>query len=210
VVEPIPNGVDIASFREAIPYSHDTLYVLVVSRLVYVKGVDLVLRAFARLTSGPEVSLLIAGDGPMRKSLESLSTSLGLEGRALFLGDVPHHKVRGLMAGCELLVLGSRQESFGLVLLEAMAAGKAVIAPAVGGVPEIVLNGETGVLVPPEDVDALSTGLSQLLHDRNRRQHLGANGQERVRACYSWTRLGERYESLYSQILMARRGECPC
>jgi len=201
-VESIPNGVDLDLFSDAIPYPHEQPYILVVGRLIPTKGVDLVIRAFAQLP--PEfdhVSLFIAGNGPLHHELQRLAINLGLKNRMHFLGSVSHETIPSLIAGCEALVLGSRSEAFGIVLLEAMAAAKPVVATAVGGIPELVAEGRNGLLVPPEDPKALSDAMVRLLADADLRQAMGQEGQRLVQSHYTWNKQGERFLDLYHRVL---------
>ena len=204
-VEAIPNGVDVDVFSNAEPYSSGQSYILAVSRLVHGKGVDVVIRGFAQIPAEFEVELWIAGDGPVRRELEKLARDLGVGSRVRFLGTVPYDTVPSLIVGCEMLVLGSRQESFGVVLLEAMAAAKPVVATAVGGIPELVTDGENGLLVPSESPEALGEAVARLLQDAHLRRAIGQQGQQLVRARYTWDEQGEHFLDLYRRVVEQQR-----
>src|SRR5207245_603208 len=156
-------------------YAHPRSYVAAVGRLVPQKGFDVLLEAFARLDA-PEVDLLIAGDGPERRRLEALRERLGLGARVHLLGAVDRATVASLYQGARLVVCPSRWEGLPLVCLEAMASGRAVVASRVDGIPDAVGDGETGLLVQPEDPVALAGALRALLDDGPRRERLGALG----------------------------------
>ncbi len=203
----ISNGIAVETFAKAEPCPHERPYILTISRLVHAKGVDLILRGFAQLPAEyHHVSLWIIGDGPLRSKLERLAFELGLRDRVLFLGSISQELVSSLIAGCEVLALGSRSEAFGIVLLEAMAAGKPVIATAIGGIPELVSHGQNGLLVPPEDPEALSNAMAQLLADAELRRVMGQHGRSFVQRHYTWERQGERFLDLYRKVLSQWQG----
>jgi glycosyltransferase involved in cell wall biosynthesis len=194
----IPNGVDVERFSQAAPYPAAKPYLLTAARLVEIKGVDLVIDGFAQIAARwPELELFIAGDGPLLNDYKALAAGLGMADRVHFLGRVAPDTMSSLMRGCKLFVLGSRQESFGIVLLEAMAAGKAVIATGVGGIPELVAHDQTGLLVPPENPSALAEAIDRLMADDQLRQQLGDSSRQAVREQFSWSRQGAQYEAIY-------------
>ncbi len=161
-----------------------------VGRLVPKKGFDVLIEAFARaqLRCG---ALVLIGDGPERARLEELSRARGLERRILFRGALPHPETLRIIACGRGLIVPSRAEPFGLVALEAMAAGKPVLASAVGGLPE-VLDGAEAVLVPPDDVPALAAGLEALDRRLEREPTFGARNRQ-CAARFSQNRLIESY-----------------
>lgn len=199
----IYNGIDPAEYVNAAPYMHERPYILAAGRLAPQKGFDVLLRAFAALIrdGGRTHDLLLAGDGFESGNLERLTAELGVQDRVHFLGPIPHNEMIGLFAGCSFFVLPSRLEPFGIVNLEAMASGKAVIASGVGGVPEVVLDGETGLLVPPENVGALSAAMSRLIADAGLRDSLGTAGRLRAQN-FSWQTITEQYLSVYKKVGM--------
>jgi glycosyltransferase involved in cell wall biosynthesis len=156
-------------------------YLLFVGRLRIRKGVEVLLHAVARLReSGRTVRLVVAGDGEHRKPLESVSESLGLADDVRFLGGCDAGVVRDLMAGATALVVPSIYEGMPLVVLEAMESELPVVASTVSGMPEVVTGGESGWLVPPEDVDALSEALAEVLDDPQGARHRGKVGKRRL------------------------------
>ncbi len=200
--EVIYNGIDFAEVQAATPHVHPRPYALAIGRHVPQKGFDVLLRAFARAVENPAFAhdLLLAGDGTERSALEKLTADLGLGSRVQFTGRVDHATALGLFRGCSFFVLPSLHEPFGIVNLEAMAAGKAVLASRVGGVPEVVEDGRTGILLAPGDPDALADALVALAGDPVRRAELGAAGQQRARE-FDWDRTAAQYLALYRQML---------
>jgi glycosyltransferase involved in cell wall biosynthesis len=143
------------------------------------------------------------GDGELRPALEAQALRLGLGAQVHFTGwrdDVP-----ALVALGDLFVLPSLNEPFGRVLIEAMATGKAVVATAAGGVPEIVVHGETGLLVPPGDPGALAAAVRELLDDAPRGARLGAAGRRRAETVFSLAGHVAAVERVYGEVLRGRR-----
>ncbi len=145
------------------------------------------------------MELWLVGDGPLRPVVEKTVVEMGLEGRVLFLGvrnDVPK-----LLAASDVLVLSSEYEGVPLTVLEAMAAGKPVIATAVGGVPELVEDGVTGILVPPRNPEALAQGILRLAKDADLRQRMGKAAQQWALERFDIARTAREYEALYLRLL---------
>ncbi len=176
---------------------------LCVGRLVPVKGHDTLLRAFAVARRElPGLTLDIAGDGPLRGELETLAGGLSLGGAVRFLGRV--ETVATEMANAAAVVVPSLGEGFGMAALEAAERGRPVIASAVGGLPEIVDDGRTGVLVRPGDVQALAGAVVTLVRDPERATAMGAAARERVLAEFSLARCADRTDALYRAALERR------
>jgi glycosyltransferase involved in cell wall biosynthesis len=171
---------------------------LAVARLVRQKGLDVLVRAMRAVTSRvPDARLLIAGEGPERAALERLVRNLGLEQSVSLLGhreDVPE-----LMRRAWLLVHAARWEGFGLVLLEAMQEGLPVIATAVGAVPEIVVDGETGRLVAPDDDRAFADAVLAALGEQRFRREAGAGGFQRLVERFSADAMGRATAAVYDR-----------
>jgi len=167
------------------------------------KGYEHLLRAFSRVAArAPDVELLITGDGPLRPQYERLAGELGIVSRARFLGfrpDMPE-----LYRVFDVFALASVYEAFGLVSVEAMCAGKAVVATNVGGIPDIVVDGETGVLVPPADPERLAEAILALLNEPGRAAELGRKGKERALRHFGLQRMIDDYEKLYSSLMENR------
>ena len=172
----------------------------VVGRLVPIKGHDVLLRAVAAVRSDlPGVKLEIAGDGSLEQALRSTAARLELDGVVSFLGRVaPSAPV---VDRAEVVVVPSFGEGFGMVALEAMERGRPVIASAVGGLPEIVEDGCTGLLVPAGDAEALARAIRELAGDRERAAVMGAAGRARAHEEFSQERCTRRIEAIYRAAL---------
>ncbi len=169
-------------------------------RLIELKGVSYALQAFAPvLAEFPLAQLIIAGDGVMRSQLESEARQAGLGASVQFLGwrdDVPE-----VMAACDLFVLPSLSEGLGLVYLEAMAQELPVVAARISAVTEVVVEGETGLLVPTRDVPALRDALLTLLRDRPLARRMGIAGRQRFKAHFQIDRMVDNTVALYDELL---------
>ena len=194
-VRTIYNGVAAADVRP-VPKCVDGPLIGVVARLHRSKGIDVLVRAMVRL---PGASLAVVGRGDVQDDLEALAKELGVDDRVHMLGwqDRPQDHI----ATFDVLAVPSRVEPFGLVIAEAMRAGLPVVASNVGGIPEVVADGETGFLVPPDDVDALAGALQRLLDDPELRARMGQAGERRFEANFTLDRMVASYESLYSEVL---------
>ena len=152
--------------------------------------------------SFPSARFAIIGEGPERRRLEELADDLAIADAVLFLGarnDIPE-----LLATMDVFVLTSRTESFPNAILEAMAAGRAVVATNVGGVPEVVWDGESGLLAPAGDASEIASRIVQLLGDPARRQAMGNSGLERVKTEYAVETVSARLQALYRRLLNER------
>lgn len=193
------NGVTLSDFEGAVPFAHPNPYVLGIGRVVRQKGFDTLIEAFAQAQL-PLHDLLLAGDGPERSNLEQLTRKLGVERRVKFLGRCDRPKTVALFKGCSFFVLPSRYEPLGIVNLEAMAAGKPAIATRVGGVPEIVADEQTGLLVPPDDPAAMAGAMNRIGNDLELRFRLGRGGLNRVKT-FTWDAIAEQYRLVYAAAL---------
>lgn len=206
----IPNFVDEGAFeplqderrawlRRRLGLADDDLAIGIVANLYPVKNQAMLLRAFARIAPAwPAARLVLVGEGRERGALESQAASLGLVGRVLLPGTVPHEP--GMASAFEVAVLSSHEEGFPNWVVEAMAAARPVVATAVGGVPDAVVEGETGYLVAPDDDAAMAGAIEGLLADPGRRSRLGAAGTERARRLYHVDAVMGSLESLYGEL----------
>jgi glycosyltransferase involved in cell wall biosynthesis len=172
-----------------------------VGRLSPEKGLDVLLRAVRSL---PEVTAILVGDGPDRHRLERLGSELGISSRVRMLGW--QADPRPWFPGFDVFALPSRHEALGLAAVEAMLAELPVVASAVGGTPEVVADGDSGILVPPDDPDALAAALGSLLADQDRRQRMGLLGRKIARERFDLARMLREYESLYDELLHSAGG----
>jgi glycosyltransferase involved in cell wall biosynthesis len=173
-------GVDPAEF-DANDRLANGSRLLFVGRLAAVKGLPILLRSIAALREEhPHIVLNLAGDGPDRSMLEKLATDLGIADRVLFLGYRAQSEIRALLKGTDVFVMTSFAEGVPVVLMEAMAAGVPVIATRIAGVPELVEDRTTGLLIPPGDVAATTAAIGTLLRDRELRERFSKAGREKV------------------------------
>jgi glycosyltransferase involved in cell wall biosynthesis len=176
--------------------------VLTVARLTPWKGVDVLIRAVERARAEvPGLRLLVAGDGPERAHLEQLAAPLG--GAVTFLGDLSHPEVLALMRASQVLALGSAYEGLSHVLLEAMEAGLPIVASTAGGNPELIQDGENGLLVPYGDVEKLSNALIRLSSDPQLRAKFGERAR-RDSESRSWPLLVEATLEVFQEALKSR------
>ncbi len=193
-----PNGL-----RSALGLDPDAKLVTMVGSLTRRKGVDDLLRAASLIRDAqPSARFLLVGRGDQRRLLEEIVRRLDLTEAVRFLGfrrDVPE-----ILNGSDLLVLPSHWEGFGLVLLEAMNAGLPVVGTRRGAIPEVVRDGETGLLVPPKDPEALATALIRLLCDPDRAKAMGRAGLSRLRREYDMDRAVRAHDELYVGLLRER------
>jgi glycosyltransferase involved in cell wall biosynthesis len=173
------------------------------SRLAREKSVDLVLRAFARVVQTRDACLLVVGGGPEEGTLQRLAEDLHLGTRVVFAGMQSHRRTLECMAAADIFVFGSQTETQGLVVIEAMAAGTAVVAVNAGGVAEAVRGGEAGVLVPPVP-DALAESMVNLLDNAPLRQRLAARAKEAASE-YAVPALTRRLVEIYQSLLPVHR-----
>jgi glycosyltransferase involved in cell wall biosynthesis len=192
-VRVIPNAVADVELR-SVPRVAGGIVIGGIGRLQAEKRFDLLIRAGAQL---PGVALVLVGDGPERPALEALVGELGVRDRVHFVGWRPG--ARDYLTSFDVFALPSRLESFGLVLLEAGLAGLPVVACRVGGVPEVVADGESGILVEPDDLPGLATALRALIDAPGLRESFGARGRLRALA-FSPDEMARRYEALYREL----------
>ena len=203
-------GVDLREFspslqgpdnlRKSLGCEPHHLVVGTVARLVPDKGLECFLRMAALIRAKrSDVRFVVVGDGPLRRSLEQLADSLGLQDSVVFTGhrtDVP-----ALMQAMDLFVLPTRREGFGVVFAEAMAMGKATVGSRIGPVAEVVEEGITGYLVPPDSPEEFSARALELLNDDDKRRAFGWAGRRRVEARFSEAQMCEMIEQHYQRLL---------
>jgi glycosyltransferase involved in cell wall biosynthesis len=212
VVE-VPNGVDTDLFRPGVDgapvrqqcaISDDAkvmLFVGTLDRAHHYRRVDLLLRA-VKVVQDRDLHVLVAGDGNQMPEYQRLAQRLGVRSRVHFLGTVAHQALPGVYSAADLVVLPSQlQESFGLVLIEAMACGKPVIASKLPGARAVVNDGQDGLLVIPGSVDDLSEKIRVLLADPQHRREMGERGRAKVEAQYAWSRIIPKLARVYQGAL---------
>ncbi len=194
----IPNGVDLESYKIT-DRDWSPPRLLSAGRIVHQKGLDLAMRALGDLKAF-DWEWKIAGDGPQMPLLQSLAKELGIEDRVFFLGWQSRPQLMKCYQQANLFLFPSRHEGMPNALLEAMASGLPVVASCVAGNEELVMDGETGYLVPSEDVEALQMALKKLLLDPARREQMGMASRERVEANYSWESTAQQYALLLEKV----------
>ena len=197
----IPNGVTAPVNTKCVGRPFPDKYILAVGKLRYIKGFDILINAFSLLRSGyHDVNLVIIGDGPKRLELEQLIVDIGEKCSIFLVGECTHAEVLRYMECCEFLVVPSRQEAFGLVALEAMSMGKAVIASDVGGLPEIVQHNMTGRVLQKLEPKCVCSEMEELLVNPHKRKVLGQNAQYLVSEHYLCATMIDKYESLFQSL----------
>ena len=205
----VPCGVDPQQFGSVDPATRDDRWwqgggprILSLGRLVERKGVGTLVEALAEV---PDAELVIAGgegaDDPEVRRLRDLAVDRGVSGRVRLIGPVGRSDVPALIRSADVVVCVPWYEPFGIVPLEAMACGRPVVASAVGGILDSVVDQVTGVHVPPRDPDRLAAVLRELLADPARRQALGRAGAQRVAERYTWPQVAADTEQVYHRLL---------
>lgn len=191
---------DARALRSSLGVSEDAFLIVSVGALVRLKGFDTVIRALGILRGqNVDAHLAIVGVGPERETLIALSHELGLEARVHFLGD--RSDVGAIFRdAADVVAVGSQVESFGLVAAEAGAVGRAVVATRVGGMPEVIQDTTTGLLVAPGDPTAFAAALSRLARDPALRAALGRAGRSQVQANFTAQRAARSFETLYKEL----------
>lgn len=212
VVE-IPNGVDTELFCPGINPQQsrhhwciaeggfNVLFVGALDRAHYYRRVDLLIEAVARLKN-PDARLIIVGEGDRMGAYRDMSARANIQVNTHFLGKVSHQVLPSVYSLADVVVLPSQiQESFGMVLIEAMACAKAVIASNLPGARTVVNDGVDGLMVRPNDVNDLVEKLRLLIADPDRARQMGVNGRAKVVEKYRWPRIGALLERVYADAL---------
>ena len=191
-------GIDVSGFL--LPRTpHDGVVVGTACRLEPVKGISCLIEAMAMVKNEfPGLRLEIAGDGSLRDLLTRQAVDLGVSKQVSFLGW--RHHLPPILAGWDIFVLPSLDEGFGVAALEAMAAGLPVIASAAGGLPELVRDGESGLLFPPGKPTELASRLRELINDREKRLSLGLAGRRRAAQHFSVTQMVGKVFAVYDEL----------
>ncbi|TCS93257.1 glycosyltransferase [Hazenella coriacea] len=201
-MEITPFGVDTKWFRPlGLVKSNEIVTIGIAKGLHEVYGISKLIQAFAEVEKiYPQVRLLIVGDGPKRNEYEELTRSLGVEHKVSFTGRVPNSEVVHYMNQMDIFVLPSYSESFGVAAIEAQACGVPVIVTQVGGLPEVVEDGETGIIIPNNEPKHLVPALERLIQDPELRLRMGEAGAHHVRQEYDWEENANRMLQLYGKV----------
>jgi len=206
----LPNGVDLQRFNPLINGSsvkarlgitdHPMIFTL---RFHIAKnGIEYLIRAIPPvLREVPEAVVVIGGDGPLRVYHEALANKLGVSQHTLFVGRIPQEELPYYYAACDVFIIPSIIEAFGLVTIEAMACGKPVIGTNVGGIPDVITNGVNGIMVRPKDPQEIAEKLITLLRSSELRRELGLRGRKIVERKFDIERRIDRILSIYSELV---------
>jgi glycosyltransferase involved in cell wall biosynthesis len=220
--EVVPYGVDPERFRPSPTTRHDvrqalgiapeSALIVAVGRFVRKKGFEYLIDAVARLvSSGVPVTLALAGGGDLDAELRDRSARAGIGDRARFLGVLPHDRAARLLAAADVVAVPSIHDDAGNVdglpnvLLEALASGAPVVATPAGGIGAVVRDGETGILVPERDSEALAAAIGSLVHSPDRRRQLGEGARREAQSRFGWEGVARRFEAAYDTVTAARR-----
>lgn len=207
------NGIDVNEYsdeeestniKKSLGIDSSHLVIGTVARLSPEKDQKILIKAFSQaLSKCANARLVIVGDGQLRGQLEGYCRKLGILNNVLFLGF--RQNIPQLLSIFDIFVLSSLTEGISLTLLEAMAAKKPIVATHVGGNPEVVVDGLTGLLVPPKDPDKMANAMLKILQNPDLAKRMGAAGRKRVEEKFSLDRMVREYEKLYEECLMRKR-----
>lgn len=196
----IHNGIDPRRFADRTPFAHPRPYIFGFGRLTYSKGFDLLLRAFAKVAQAwPEVDLIVGGDGEESGALAQMAAALKLDGRVIFPGRLDPGQVVTYLNGCRFLVIPSRSETFGIIALEGLAAGKAVLAANTGGLPEILGAWPDRALLVQPSVDGLREGINAWLEREPPRSSAPDTPPGAPGSMPAWSECAGQYLAVYRQ-----------
>lgn len=215
--ELIPYGADAKAFhveprqaervRAQLELKREDVMILAVGRMVYKKGFEFLVNAMPEiLRRAPSARLVLVGYGDLRRELEEQSHALGLNGHVTFAGQVPRTEIPGYFAAADIVSVPSVRDKAGNVdglpnvVLEGMAAGKPLVASNIAGFPDVIQQGESGLLVPEKDSAALADAIVRLAHDPNLRERFGARGRARVHENLNWERVAQKFIAGYARV----------
>ena len=217
VLERVPYGADPDAFevppgtaetvRRRLGFAADAVVVAGVGRLIPVKGFEHLIAAHAAaLQSAPKLRLVLVGEGDARSDLEARTRALGVSDTVVLAGSADRAEIPAYLAAADVVVVpsvrhGGYVDGLPNVALEAMAAGKPLVASRVGGLPELVRHGQNGLLVPEKDEAALADALVMLARDPDLRAQLGASGHAEIRGKRSWDAAGARFVEVYQRVV---------
>jgi glycosyltransferase involved in cell wall biosynthesis len=180
----------------------DEYAIVQIGRLQPWKGIQYAIEALRLLLPRVKARLLIGGEGTYRGTLERQVAELGLVKQVTFLGNVPNREVPRLYALADVVIGTSfASETFGMALCEALACERPVIASDWAGYREVVIDGQTGLIVPAQDPSALAAAIERLVYDRAESQRLAANGRQHVHAAFTWEAVTDRVEAVYDRLV---------
>jgi glycosyltransferase involved in cell wall biosynthesis len=219
LLERVPYGADVSAFevaaeaaaevRRHLGYGNEHVIVAGIGRMIPVKGFEYLVEAHSvAVAVVPELRLVLVGDGAERRELEKRVRALGVSETVVLRGAAPPAAIPGYLAAADIVSVpsvhhGGYVDGLPNVALEAMAAGRPVVGSRVGGIPELVRDGENGLLVPEKDAAALAAALVTLARDPALRARLGGTGRAEIRAQRSWDTVGKRFVEVFERVLSA-------
>jgi glycosyltransferase involved in cell wall biosynthesis len=222
-LERVPYGADVRGFevsadaartlRRGLGFGDEHVVVAGVGRLIPVKGFEYLVEAHAEaLATVPQLRLVLVGDGDLRRQLEERIRTLGVADSVVLTGAADRSEIPVYMAAADIVAVpsvrfGGYVDGLPNVALESMAAGKPLVASRVGGLPELVRDGENGLLVPEKDAHSLAEALVGLAGDPELRHRLGASAQAEIASTRSWNAVAGRFVEIYRGVARDRRGE---
>jgi glycosyltransferase involved in cell wall biosynthesis len=204
----IYNGIDFNRLKDKeardprcdLGIAPDAVVIVAAGSLIRRKGQDVLIRAFANLVANRDIHLLIAGEGPDRPDYESLTAELNLGTRVHFLGH--DQEISAVYRAADIVALASRAEAFGLVLVEAGYFGLPAVTTRVGGIPEVVEDGVTGLLVSPDDITGLASALARVIDDSSLRRRLGQAAKIRAERLFSVAQMTANFHDTYDKLAL--------
>lgn len=193
----IPNGIDLSGFKGPKRKPHDGFVAMTVARLEKVKGIKYLIEAISRLSLPKRLSLVLIGNGSQRKRLGDLVKRSGV--KAKFLGEIPNGKIPEQLAQADCFVLPSLKEGFGIAILEAMAAKIPVIGTKVGGIPDIIEDGKTGLLVEPANSQEIAEAIQKIYQSPSLRERLVKNAAAELKY-YDWQNIAVKVYEIYLKL----------
>ncbi len=202
LIQETVEAVNTKDLGEKLSIKEDRLVIGAISRLRHEKGIDILIEAFKNLVREcTACHVLIVGTGPEENLLKKRVEDYGLDSRVTFYGEADWGKAMQLMSIMDMVIVPSRFEGFGLTAAEAMAAGKAVVASDSTGLKEIIIDGETGILFPVDDIDALVRAIQKLITNPSLRHHFGSTGIKRINEYFSLEIFTRKMQALYNHYL---------
>ena len=197
----IANGIDLKRFEITDEYVNNSKYILSIGNFSFNKGFDVLIKAFNMVhCKYQDLKLLIIGEGSGKTECEKIASEFGISDSVKFLGRKEFLKIPMFLSGCEIFVLPSRKEAFGMVLLEAMAVGKPIVATSVGGVPEVVKERENAILVEPDSPGNLAEGIIKLIDNPDLIKQFGNKSKEIVKD-FTWDKIVDKYIDVYKSLI---------
>lgn len=198
--EVVYNGIDINIFKHLkLKNNNEKMKLICVSRLMKFKGIQHLLVALSQMILN-NIELLIVGTGNFEDDLKKLCAKLNLNKTVSFYGYCDNNKLPELYSEADIFVLPSLAEAFGLVFAEAMALGLPIIGTTAGGIPEVVKNGENGILVQPGKVNELKNALEKLINNKELREKMGEKSTKIVRENFTWDKIAQDYLRIYKEV----------